>query len=570
MRRQHRQRIYTISTILSLNTYTSFFGYYSRFNGGLLSLIAYLVIFFSFLSQRQSAQSNFFRQALTAILLSASVVAIYGVAQRFGIDASYWVPNVRARVFSTLGQPNWLAAFLAVTYPIGLAKLLGSQRRKNKIVWLATSLMIFTALWLTYSLSGLLGFVVTVIIFVNQTLKSGRSGEKGAGVFFGKENRQFTIVLISLSLLVMAIFPGLFVTRLRHTYDGLTNRLSSLAHAQEQDLEAGQGNTANIRLLVWQASLEIVKRNPFFGTGPETFAYSFLPVRPQKLNTTTEWAFLYNKAHNEYLHLAACTGIIGLAGYLAVVYSLFRQLKKSWVEEKNPQDKLLLSAIFSGWAGNLVAIFFGFSVVPTALLFWVFPALSLGKQNRPTKGWQINLKEAALALIGGVGGAAILAIAITQARADMSFSKGLNLQNKGRHSEAVWHLEKSFALNPREPAYGRELALAYARGKNETVAIAIAKETFKLNPNNMLSLKSLTRTYFVLARENPALWTDAVKIAIHATKLSPTDPQAGYNLAVVYYYKGNKEAAKQELERTLSLKPDYLEAAALLSELSTN
>jgi O-antigen ligase len=56
-----------------------------------------------------------------------------------------------------------------------------------------------------------------------------------------------------------------------------------------------------------------------FGTGVETFAYAYYFVRPQAHNLTSEWDYLYNKAHNEYLNYFATTGFIGLGTYLLVI-----------------------------------------------------------------------------------------------------------------------------------------------------------------------------------------------------------------------------------------------------------
>ncbi|PIX68484.1 hypothetical protein COZ40_03015, partial [Candidatus Roizmanbacteria bacterium CG_4_10_14_3_um_filter_39_13] len=40
-----------ISTLLSIDQHTSFFGYYGRFNGGLLSTIVYIFLYYGFVSQ---------------------------------------------------------------------------------------------------------------------------------------------------------------------------------------------------------------------------------------------------------------------------------------------------------------------------------------------------------------------------------------------------------------------------------------------------------------------------------------------------------------------------------------
>ena len=103
-----------ISTIFSLDKYTSIWGYYSRFHGGLLSTIAYLILFFAFLSNFPKEK---IKNLLFIMLSSCFLVSLYAIAEHFGIDAKYWVQDVQNRVFSTLGQPNWLAAFLAIMIP---------------------------------------------------------------------------------------------------------------------------------------------------------------------------------------------------------------------------------------------------------------------------------------------------------------------------------------------------------------------------------------------------------------------------------------------------------------------
>src|SRR5690606_8453520 len=50
-----------VSTLLSIHPHTSIFGYYSRFHGGLLSTLSYLILYFA-------AVSNIRREELPALL----------------------------------------------------------------------------------------------------------------------------------------------------------------------------------------------------------------------------------------------------------------------------------------------------------------------------------------------------------------------------------------------------------------------------------------------------------------------------------------------------------------------
>src|SRR3989344_2608511 len=120
-----------LSTIFSIDTHTSLWGYYSRFHGGLMSTISYIVLYYAFVTNmsphpipplgkgRESEGEVYkIKFVLISILSSATLVSLYGVAEHFGIDKQMWVQDVQKRVFSTLGQPNWLSAYLVALLPL--------------------------------------------------------------------------------------------------------------------------------------------------------------------------------------------------------------------------------------------------------------------------------------------------------------------------------------------------------------------------------------------------------------------------------------------------------------------
>ena len=109
-----------ISTLFSLDMRISLWGYYSRFNGGLLSTISYIILYYALVS---NLTIKSVRRILYASLLSGTLVVLWGLPAHFGVDPtcyivrgsfdiSCWtdqfVPTVR--IFSTLGQPAWMAA----------------------------------------------------------------------------------------------------------------------------------------------------------------------------------------------------------------------------------------------------------------------------------------------------------------------------------------------------------------------------------------------------------------------------------------------------------------------------
>jgi len=194
------------STIFSMDTHVSLWGYYSRFNGGLLSIFSYVFLYYAFVSNFKEinedkkdfkpldtlvfllaiviffagtyiaslikmaqfnvipfqmlvtiiaaissfaifmkvAPSGIIKKSLYAILSSAVLVVLWGLPSHFGydptcllfrgtLDVSCWTTDFypTVRIFSTLGQPAWLAAYLAALIPITFALFINFIQDKN-------------------------------------------------------------------------------------------------------------------------------------------------------------------------------------------------------------------------------------------------------------------------------------------------------------------------------------------------------------------------------------------------------------------------------------------------------
>src|SRR5439155_4527129 len=135
--------------------------------------------------------------------------------------------------------------------------------------------------------------------------------------------------------------------------------------------ELGGTDSGKIRLLVWTGAINAWKNHPLIGTGVETFAFAYYKYKPAAHNLTSEWDFLYNKAHNEYLNYLATTGIFGLGSYLLliawfIIYSLLFIVKR----RPYTAGHLLFASLLASYLAYLVYNFFLFSVVIIAIFFY--------------------------------------------------------------------------------------------------------------------------------------------------------------------------------------------------------
>lgn len=163
-----------LSTIFSIDPHTSIWGYYSRSNGGLLSIISYILLYYALVSNFDIKQSLKFLQAA---IFGGLLVSLYAIPEHFGfspsclilvgeLNASCWVQDVQARVFATLGQPNWLAAYLAMLIFPTIYFAISAKDTLWKIFYILTTLAMYLAFTFTYSRGATLGLAGGLFVFL--------------------------------------------------------------------------------------------------------------------------------------------------------------------------------------------------------------------------------------------------------------------------------------------------------------------------------------------------------------------------------------------------------------------
>ena len=83
-----------VSSLFSIDPHVSWYGYYSRFNGGMFSILSYVLLYYVFVSNNTTIQQwNNITIYLRIALSSAIIVSLYGVLERLGIDRHLWVKD---------------------------------------------------------------------------------------------------------------------------------------------------------------------------------------------------------------------------------------------------------------------------------------------------------------------------------------------------------------------------------------------------------------------------------------------------------------------------------------------
>ncbi len=615
-----------ISTIFSLDSRVSFWGYYSRFNGGFLSLLTYTFLYYAFVNNSNLAQAKRF---LYATLLGAVVVIVWGLPSHFGydptcllfrgsLDTSCWTEAFRptVRIFSTLGQPAWLAAYLATLLPIVMAMTIWEKEKMHDLpllasfkkpriigLWIFSGLM-YLALLYTDTRGGFLAFWAA-------------NGFFWAALYYIRLFPIRKLLTYFLALNALFFFFNFTSGTPVHQLDALSLRAFHSAPApapQTTSVTSSnpapttpstiQTNTNNItdsgdiRLLVWRGAFDIWKAHPLIGTGVETYAFAYYLNRPVAHNLTSEWDYLYNKAHNEYLNYLATTGALGLGTHLLFLLTFFfiafKQLKKARSlpkTELNKENWLYVTALPGAFVSIIISNFFGFSVVIMNIFLYFIPVWLLffsDFQFIKKLEWDFTSKikktSSSLNLYQWSGISAVVLIGafllIQLFRfwtADVSYALGMNLDHVGdanSYQTAFTNLQSAVNTRPNEPVFQDEFSLnmailgsAFIANNNATVGAQLANQAVQLSdtittnhPNNVVYWKSRVRVFYLLAQIDSQYYKKALEAVLIAKKLAPTDAKISYNVGVLYGQTNQIQNGINELSQTISLKPDYRDA----------
>ena len=605
-----------LSTVFSIYKQTSIFGYYGRFNGGLVSIIAYIFLYYGFIS---NFDKGFVRSLLKASLISSFIVIIWGLPGRFNRDLSCLVFTGRfnnscwtdqfhpeLRMFSTVGQPNWLGAYLAINFFIGWFFFLESivKNKKNHLILNALYLIAnFSAILFTRSRSAYLSLAAGIILIVVITARKKINIKKIAG------------------LMVLLLSTVIFFKTGVEKIDRFLRLKTYIKTSQPAKPTKPLGppldisESFDIRKIVWQGAVDLGRQYPFFGTGVETFAYSYYFTRPRSHNLTSECDYLYNKAHNEYLNYLATTGFFGIASYLLMVcYLLYFSIlniknKESKINIKNQKDQkdrvkendllnnqqLLIVCLLLAYASILVTNFFGFSTTTINLFFYLIPAFIIVLINQEKNFYEIRLKEKPylIYVILLLTGFYLLIGTVFYWLADTKYAQGDVYSRSGEYQKAAGLFLEAIKLR-NEHIYKDKLSFAlanvaylafYNKENNKAKRLIVLSdnynlETLRASPKNILYWKTRAKDQYLFYQTTlkPFYLTNGINSLLTAKKIASTDPKIDYSLAIYYsllFDEANRMTDKNKYRQlsmeaiysSLQLKPDYIDALSIKKQL---
>jgi tetratricopeptide (TPR) repeat protein len=289
------------SSFFSLDHIFSFWGLYNR-QQGFFTLIFYLLFFLLLILNLK----DFFqiRRFIATALFSSFFVCLYGLMQYFQLDPLKWEET--ARIFSTLGQPNFLGHFLILVIPFSVYALFFQARR-----FLIRSLLLIL----------LFGQLFCLVFTASRSAFLGLGAEIFLAAFIflvasGRKKLAFGLTALFMAAFILLGFSSAYFLQKIPPNSSPVYRVMSIFNFSQGSVKARFNN--------FQAGWdELCRESPgrlIFGYGPdslsEIFARHYQPswALDEQINT---WP---DRVHNVFLDTVLSFGLLGLAVYLWFFY----------------------------------------------------------------------------------------------------------------------------------------------------------------------------------------------------------------------------------------------------------
>ncbi len=385
---------------------------------------------------------------------AGALVALIAVLQWLGRDplllgeyrVEWGTEAARMRLYSTFGNPNFVAGYLVATLFPAIALALLSSRWWSRTVWFVVAAIMVAALVGTGSRGAWAGVLVGTLV----AWRIWRRASPGAPVVATQMRfaKSASLVVVP-SLLATTVFLK--------PLEAVLERLSG-------------------RVYLWRVSWPMFLDHPWIGNGWGTFQLRFLDLQAAFLRVhpalVGHWSFI-RELHNDPLQFLLETGVFGAAAFGLFLWTYARATRRLLATAPSRQARLWLGASCGGVVAILVdsCFNFQFSIVPTSLLLFTllaFPAL-LQTEERAAEDQrsdavcpsgntladselrrQSRLHAAWLALACGLvlGAGALVLQEIHQAQGDRAYLQARNLEARGELEAAVESYRRGVARDP--------------------------------------------------------------------------------------------------------------------------
>jgi O-antigen ligase len=330
------------ASIILLQLLLGISAYRHATSSGLLLYVTYGLI--CFLITQSLTRTRQLRRIATAVVIYGTGIATFAILQSLSSPGKlYWfrTPLLGGWVYGPYVNHNHYAGLMEMLVPVPLVFAF-SRYARGRERWAAASAaaLMGATIFLSGSRGGMAAFAVELALLLCFLFRERRS--EGTGFQLGG--------FLLLSLATVGWIGG----------DNVSARIATLGSDRRTELRG------DIRLRIDRDTAVMFVRRPILGWGLGTFEQ----VYPQFRSFYT--GLFVDKAHNDYLQLAAETGLLGLG---AAIWFLWNSLRSAWGKTRKWASDInggISVAAIIGIAGILVHSLadFNLQIPANAALFY--------------------------------------------------------------------------------------------------------------------------------------------------------------------------------------------------------
>jgi O-antigen ligase len=342
--------IITVSLLFAVDPVMSISGNSIR-QEGYATIIMYVMMFFA---ARATIKLDW--KIYAGMLLGATIIALYGILQKFGIEF-FRLESIRPPyiTYGTIGNRNFLGSFLVLMIPFA-AHFWYAAAKKTAL--LSYAILLF-CLFATLSRGPWLGAIGALSTYV--ALRFLLYKEKT----FLRKSIIFILVTFVTILAYFLLFGDSLVSRFLMIFFDFWKILLN---------DPASSDAGSYRWFIWSKVMELIKERPIFGFGISNLGIVFKSRYAVDIAHVFGYVVVIDEAHNEYLDIAVSSGIPSMIAYLYFLFTITigRFKIPKYLDGFNLP---ILAAI----VGYMIQAFFNLSIISVAYLFWIF--LGLFTQN---------------------------------------------------------------------------------------------------------------------------------------------------------------------------------------------
>ncbi|MBQ8378707.1 MAG: O-antigen ligase family protein [Oscillospiraceae bacterium] len=370
-----------ISTFMAYDVNVAIFGSEGRYEG-LVSLIAYTGFF---AASSQLTDQKLKVKLVAVICVVAVLQAVVGILQSFeatfeilptffgekyevqGTMSEHYIANGFA------GSPYALASLLTMATALCFVGFMYCKNKKGAVAFGIFGIVTATGCILTKNLGAIVGLLAVVLCLVILEIVRIKSGH---GLFVkGFLNNPLGKLILG-TLVAGAIFVILLATdnfTFEDSYIVLQDSFSRLFLSRPAFYTSG----VKVYSHIWKDMFTQIKDNFVFGMGADCIG-----MKMYGIPKTLEIAGSADRAYNEYLNMAASTGVVSLVFYLGFVAGCLKRGVKGVSQFFNLKDNWTKTACFAGCVGYLACGVFSVSSVVSTPVFFTLLGLCFSKTEK--------------------------------------------------------------------------------------------------------------------------------------------------------------------------------------------